>query len=239
MDIEQSAFVLHSRPYRETSALVTFFTPEYGKVNGVVRGVRGGRKTSSQKMAMLQPFQQLTLQWREKPNNRSDLITIQQIEMGPLRFPLQAEGNICGLYVNELLYRLLFPQVATEALFDIYQQTLYQLLAAQKRADQAWSLRQFEHQLLLEMGHGVQYDADIHQQPIIADQSYFYYPQYGAVLANTDTQKQGVLIQGECLIAMQELRYCEPCLSSLKKVFRLVLAHYLGDKPIRTRELFN
>ena len=239
MEIEQPAFVLHSRPYRETSALVTFFTPEYGKINGVVRGVRGGRKTASQKTAMLQPFQQVTLQWREKPNNRSDLLSIQQIEMASLRFPLQAEANICGLYINELLYRLLFPQVATETLFDVYQQTLYQLLAAQKRTDQAWALRQFEYHFLSEMGHGIQCEFDIHQQPIDSQQCYYFYPQFGAVLASMDTQKQGIPIQGECLLAMQTSRYCESCLPSLKQLFRMVLAHYLGDKPIMTRELFN
>jgi len=44
MEIEQPAFVLHSRAYRETSALVTFFSPEYGKFNGIVRGGKGGEK---------------------------------------------------------------------------------------------------------------------------------------------------------------------------------------------------
>ncbi|WP_321322998.1 DNA repair protein RecO [Thiomicrorhabdus sp.] len=238
MEIEQSAFVLHSRPYRETSALVTFFTPEYGKMNGVVRGVRGGRKTSSQKTALLQPFQKLTIQWREKPNNRSDLVSIQQIEMAPLRFPLMAEANICGLYINELLYRLLFPQVATETLFEIYQQTLYELLAAKQRSDQAWSLRQFEYQLLTEMGHGIQCDTDMNQQAILPDQDYYFYPQHGAVLATLDSQKQGVPIKGQCLLALQDMLYCEACLPDLKRLFRSVLSIYLGNKPIMTRELF-
>jgi DNA repair protein RecO (recombination protein O) len=238
MHIEQPAFVLHSRPYRETSALVTFLTPEYGKVNGVVRGVRGGRKSASQKSAMLQPFQQLSLQWREKPNNQSDLLSIQNIEMSSLRFPLQAEANICGLYVNEILYRLLFPQVAIEALFEIYQQTLYQLLAAKQRNDQAWSLRQFEFQLLSELGHGLMCDEDIHQHPILSEESYYFYPQYGAVLSSLDSQQKGVLIQGECLLALTEMRYCEACLPQLKRLFRTVLAEYLGNKPIMTRELF-
>jgi len=239
MEIEQSAYVLHSRPYRETSALVTFFTPEHGKINGVVRGVRGGRKTSSQKTAMLQPFQKLTLQWREKPNNRSDLVSIKQVEFDSIRFPLAAEANICGLYVNELLYRLLFPQVATESLFELYQHTLYDLLAATQRNQQAWSLRQFEHHLLAEMGHGLQCDTDVNQQPILAEQAYFFYPQMGAVLAHLDSQKQGAPIQGESLLAMQEMRYCEACLPDLKRLYRTVLAHYLGGKPIMTRELFN
>lgn len=239
MQIEQSAFVLHSRPYRETSALVTFFTMDYGKVNGVVRGVRGGRKTSSQKAALVQPFQQVTLQWREKPLNRSDLLSIQQIETSPLRFPLQGEANICGLYINELLYRLLFPQVATETLYQSYQQALYELLAAENRQQQAWALRQFEYQLLSELGQGFVCDEDIHQQPINAVADYQYYPEHGAVLATEDMAQQGILIKGDCLLAITEKRYCGDCLGQLKRLFRAVLSQYLGDKPIMTRELFS
>lgn len=238
MEIEQSAFVLHSRPYRETSALVTFFTPEYGKINGVVRGVRGRSKTASQKSASIQPFQQVTLQWREKPNQTSDLVSIKQLEMASLRFPLLAEANICGLYVNELLYRLLFPHVANESLFETYQQTLYNLLSAKDRNDQAWSLRQFEFQLLSELGHGLQCDEDIHQQPIQEELEYQFYPQYGAVLSTMDKQRQGVTIQGKCLLSLVNMEFCESCLPQLKRLFRTVLAQYLGDKPIMTRELF-
>jgi len=238
MDIEQSAFVLHSRPYRETSALVTFFTPDYGKINGVVRGVRGSSKTASQKAASIQPFQQLTLQWRQKPNSSSDLVSIKQLEMAPLRFPLQGEANLCGLYVNELLYRLLFPQVATSALFSVYQQTLYQLLSAKERNDQAWSLRQFEFQLLSELGHGLLCDEDVHQQAVEPDLDYQFYPQHGAVLSSLDKQRQGVAIEGKCLLTIAEMNYCESCLPQLKRLFRVVLAEYLGDKPIMTRALF-
>ncbi len=238
MEIEQSAFVLHARPYRETSALVTFFTPDYGKINGVVRGVRGGSKASVQKAAAIQPFQKLNLQWRDKANQTADLVTIRQFEALPIRFPLQSEANICGLYMNELLYRLLFPQVATETLFDLYQQSLYELLAADDRAKQAWALRQFEFHLLEEMGHGLVTDIDTHQQEIQVDQDYFYYPQIGAVPASVDKVRSGVLIRGDCLQAMAEFRYCPDCLGSWKKLFRLLLAEYLGNKPIKTRELF-
>ena len=34
----QAAYVLHGRPYRDTSLLVDFFTLEHGKVSAVVRG---------------------------------------------------------------------------------------------------------------------------------------------------------------------------------------------------------
>ncbi|MCR3763510.1 recombination protein O N-terminal domain-containing protein, partial [Pseudomonas aeruginosa] len=36
----QSTYVLHSRPYKETSALVDFFTAQ-GRLRAVLRGARG------------------------------------------------------------------------------------------------------------------------------------------------------------------------------------------------------
>lgn len=238
MEVEQPAFILHSRPYRETSALVTFFTPEHGKINGVVRGVRGGHKSALQKAATIQPFQMVNLQWRDKPQNSSDLVSIKQIEPKPLRFPLQGEANVCGLYVNELLYRLLFPRVSVEGLFEHYQRTMYELFGAEDRNQQAWALRKFEYFLLAEMGHGLVCDEDINQQPVERERDYFYYPQQGAVPVELDQHRFGVPVKGACLLDLLEQKYSQDCLPQLKKLFRSTLAEYLGDKPIKTRELF-
>ncbi len=238
MDIEQTAFVLHSRPYRETSALVTFFTPEYGKINGVVRGVRGGRKSTSIKAASIQPFQKLNLSWRQKNNSSSDLISIKAFEALPLRFPLQSESNICGLYLNELLYRLLFPYVSNEHLFEHYQHALYELLAAENRQQQAWCLRKFEAQLLNEMGQPLITEYDSYNEKIEAQLEYFYYPQIGAISSAVDKTRSGIKIKGACLQAIGKEDFVEPCLTELKRLNRTLLAEFLGDKPIKTRELF-
>ncbi len=238
MEIEQPAFVLHSRAYRETSALVTFFSPHYGKFNGIIRGVRGGRKTASQKSALLQPFQLLTLQWRERANKASDLVSIHQFERASLYFPLAGEASICGLYLNELLYRLLFSHVAAEPLFEQYQQTLYQLLAAKTRNEQAWALRLFEYHLLNELGQGVVCDEDMAQQPINPEINYYFYPESGAVSVEQDGLATGVLISGRSLLALAEQRYCEASLPQLKQLLRAVLTPYLGTKPMMTRQLF-
>ncbi|VAW47006.1 DNA recombination and repair protein RecO [hydrothermal vent metagenome] len=238
MEIEQSAFVLHSRPYRETSALVTFFSPDYGKFNGIIRGVRGGRKTASQKSALLQPFQLLTIQWRERANKSSDLVSIQQFERADVHFPLTGEASICGLYLNELLYRLLFTKIGVGVLFNDYQQTLYQLLAAHNRAEQAWSLRQFECHLLNELGQGIVCDTDLKEQPIKAKANYYFYPETGAINVEQDGLKTGIPIQGSSLLALAEQRYSEDALPDLKRLLRTVLTQYLGEKPIMTRQLF-
>ncbi|HIE40465.1 MAG TPA: DNA repair protein RecO [Thiomicrorhabdus sp.] len=238
MEIEQPAFVLHSRAYRETSALVTFFSPQYGKFNGIIRGVRGGRKTASQKSALLQPFQLLTLQWRERANKPSELVSVHQLERASLYFPLTGEASICGLYLNELLYRLLFSHIGAESLFEQYQRTLYQLLAANTRNEQAWALRLFEFHLLNELGQGVVCDEDIAQQPIEAQENYYFYPETGAIKAEQDGLKTGVFIMGQSLISLAEQHYCETALPQLKQLLRVVLTPYLGGKPIMTRQLF-
>jgi len=239
MDIEQPAFVLHSTPYRETSALVTFFTPDHGKIKGVVRGVKGAGKAVFQKSASIQPFQKINLQWREKLNTTSDLISIRQFESLPVRFPLQGDANICGLYLNELLQRLLYPRVPTDELFEAYQQTLYELLSCADRSHQAWSLRRFEAILLAEMGHALQCEFDVDGVQISNEKAYFYYPELGAILAEQDVSKRGGLIQGSCLLAMSKGEFNPECLASLKRLFRTLLAEYLGNKPIKSRELFS
>ncbi len=51
----QRAFVLHTRPYRETSLLVDLFCEETGRLSVVVKGGRS-RKGSA---ALFQPFQEI------------------------------------------------------------------------------------------------------------------------------------------------------------------------------------
>ena len=71
--MHQPAFVLHSRPYKESSALVELFTPQ-GRLRAVMRAARGkaGR--------LLRPFVSLAIELR----GRSDLKTVARLEQaGP------------------------------------------------------------------------------------------------------------------------------------------------------------
>jgi len=239
MEIVQSAYILHTRPYRETSVIATFLTAEHGKLNGVVRGVRGKTRSSMQKNAILQPFQKLSIQWRDKPNSNNDLVTIRSFEAEPIRFYLEGESSFCGLYMNELLYRLMYPRVSVEAVFDEYQETLLRLLKANKRSEQAWLLRQFELHLLHDLGVSLLTDLDAHKQPIQTELQYQFYPEVGAYpLLDNQTVGNGTLISGECLLKLSKLEYCEACLGVWKRLLRHVLNGYLGSKPIMTRKLF-
>ncbi len=233
-ELQHKAFVLHSRSLRETSLLVTFFTEGKGKINAVVKGVKSNSKTARVKQAWLQPFQALNISWVEKNNPISDLVNLRLLEPDNVRFPLQGDANICGLYMNELLYKLLYQSIATPNLYQQYQHTLLNLAKAKNRQQQAWELRQFEYALLLELGVAMDINFDANHQPIKADSYYQFALEVGFVaVENVPNQ-----ISGKILQQFSQQKYSEQALPALKYLFRFILAHYLGDKPINTRALF-
>jgi len=96
----QPAFVLHRRPYRETSFIVELFTPDYGRIAAVARGIR---KTRSRTAAWLQPFVPLFVSCYGK----GELLTLNQVEANGFLHVLTGKNLRCGFYLNELLMRLL------------------------------------------------------------------------------------------------------------------------------------
>jgi len=137
--VEASAgYVLHSRPYRETSLLVDFLTLEQGRISAVARGARRPR---ARLRSTLQPFQTLQLGWQGRQELKT-LGTVEAVEISP---PLSGRALLCGLYVNELLQRLLQPGEPCPRLFLYYRYVLNELLEGR---DLEGALRTFERQLL-------------------------------------------------------------------------------------------
>ena len=63
----QPAYILHGRPYRDTSMLLEVFTAEHGRLSLVARGARRrGRGGSS--AALLQPFAPLLVSFPAAPS---------------------------------------------------------------------------------------------------------------------------------------------------------------------------
>ena len=237
---QQYAYVLHSRPYQETSALVTFYSSHKGKFNGIVRGVRGAKSTK--KLALVQPFQRLELGW--KSSSRSDLVSIQQIEFAGLCFPLSGTNNVCGLYANELMYRLVFPQIESEQVFDSYESLLYQLVkiqsldTAERKTVLEMALRRFEYMLLTELLDGF----ELSNIPEIDPQRAYFFEK------DSGWQYYSQGISGKCLLSLLAQIHGEveqdqtgemptDCLPVLKKMMRHYLGILLGNKPLNARKL--
>lgn len=218
-DQQHAAFVLHSRPYRETSLLVDLFVAELGKVAVVARGAR--RPGSSLRQA-LQPFNQLSIRFK----GRDELKTLLGAEVTEHLPALQGRSLLCGLYANELLQRLLQPLEAMPRLFLFYRYLLNELIRAQ---DLEGALRTFEHQLLKELGL---WD-DLNQ----LNQPYYRYTEAQGWVAMS-VHQPGCYTQS-WLREIEADRYTDANVrKAAKHLMRTKLNSLLGDKPLRSRALF-
>ena len=225
----QSAYVLHTRPYRDTSLLVEIFSHDYGRLGLVARGVR----TSKSRYAnLLQPFTPLLLSW----SGQGDLATLSGAEAAGVPPRLNGELLLSGFYLNELLMRLLQRADAHPALFETYITSLASLA---EQAEQQPILRKFEHSLLQEIGYGLILDHDVSNgEAIDPAVRYHYFPERGPV-CSIQQEEGGIIVHGRTLLAIANDDYSNVDVrQEAKRLMRAALAVHLGERPLKSRELF-
>lgn len=224
----QPAFILHRRPFRDTSLLLDCFTVDYGRVRLIARNARG---VHSRFRGLLEPFVPFLLSW----SGKTELVTLQKAEAQGVPYLLTGSCLIHGFYLNELLLRLLPYQDAHPGLYSTYQATLAALVQQTKVEPY---LRLFEKQLVWELGYGISLQQDREGNTMRAEEWYYFSPEYGISLSAFQTN-QHMLFWGKHLIALQEGTLQAPEeLQTAKRFMRLLLAPLLGNKPIKTRELW-
>ncbi|WP_449431420.1 DNA repair protein RecO [Pseudomonas putida] len=220
--VGQPAYVLHSRAYKETSALVDFFTPQ-GRMRAVLRRARG--KGGS----LVRPFVPLEVELR----GRGELKNVGRLDADGIATWLHGDALFSGLYLNELLMRLLPAEAPHPGLFEHYAMTL-QALAAGRPLEPL--LRSFEWRLLDELGYAFALAHDIHDQPI--DAGGLYRLQVDAGLERVHLLQPG-LFNGAELLALAAADWQAPgALLAAKRLMRQALAVHLGARPLVSRELF-
>jgi DNA repair protein RecO (recombination protein O) len=220
----EAAFVLHSRPWRETSLIVDVLSRHHGRQGLVARGAR--RQTSGLK-ARLIPFQPLNLSWFGK----GQLRTLHAAEWQGGGMMLRGHALMCGFYLNELLLRLLPEGDAHETLFDLY---LGALEALDGQIEVEPVLRRFELDLLSELGYAQPLGHLAAGGDLDPQRRYGYQIGSGVVALRQD--EAGYL--GKTLLDMAMGDLSDPAtLAEGKLLMRGLLSHYLGDKPLATRQL--
>ena len=136
----EPGFVLHRRPYGETSLLVELFLAGSGRAGAVARGGRQPRRDQ----ARAEPFRPLHIALAGK----GELATLRRAEPADTGYRLGGEGLVLGLYLNELVMRLCPRRDPHPRTFGAYTQALVSI--AEGGRDLA--LRRFETVLLAELG---------------------------------------------------------------------------------------
>jgi DNA repair protein RecO (recombination protein O) len=218
-----SSWVLWSRAYRESSALVEVFSESHGRISVVAKGARGPK---SRLRPILQPFTPLQIGWLQ---STSELFTLIQAETTAPPLWLSGERLFYGWYVNELLYRLLPKQDPQPLLFAYYTQTLSQLLQVEHRHEAEPILRTFEKNLLEELGYGLYLPDDL--QP---DRHYLNSLTWPECRAD-----HAYALLGAHLIALRdEMGWNADNLRTSKKVLRQRIDRLLGVQTLKTPALF-
>lgn len=226
--------MLHTRPYRNTSLLVDFFTYDYGRLTAIAKGARQKRPRFS---GAIRPFTPVTISL----SGMKELKTLIHIETASTIVPLVGRQIFCGLYLNELIQRVLQPYDAHYEVYEGYELALRELVSLELEIP----LRKFEFMLLNEIGYGINFSEDCGTgESIVSGRTYVFDPNAG--FSQLEQLNQGspvfhkVTFQAEEIFAVGRLAMESPqCRLAAKKIARLALAPRIGNRPLKSRELFS
>ena len=219
----QKAYVIHSRPYKETSLIVTFLTEKKGKISAVAKGAK---RKNSRLSGNLEPFQCLNIDYRGKSDLKS-LVLAEPIEVFEDFFG--SENLYSAFYVNELINYLVAQADESMEIFDIYKKCISNL----KRNNQIEKiLRDFELNILSILGYEINFLCDYDSnEPIMNGLRYKYSPQSGF-----SKSEQGY--DGKILNEINERKFSKNSLQACKEINRTTINYYFEELNIKSRIFF-
>ena len=222
-EYQQSAFLLHSRPFKENQLLLDLLTEHDGKISALIYS---GNSVKSNKKAILQPFSPLSISYK----GQSSLKKMTLVEAAGKSYSFRGHYLYSAFYLNELLVRLLGDGIPCP---DLYHQFTLSLQALNAQEPIEVVLRNFEMILLEELGLTI----DFSQIENETSTSFHYIAEQGFVPAiNNASQpcydKQHLLAIAEQNIMQKEVLY------TFKRLMRQVMAPILGNKPLNSRKFF-
>ena len=224
------AFILHSRRYRDTSLICDLFTQNFGRFSAVARGATGPKPRFK---GVLQPFVPLLMSYY----GAGELKSVKNVDF--FAQPIHLTGNklLIGLYVNELLNRLLGTYDALENVYMMYAQLIRQLETSD---DVEPLLRRFEFLLLSELGYGVSLQSEVGTgREIVPEENYVFDAERGFTLASSHETREFVC-KGIHLLAISNNDFTQDDARSVaKQVVRIALQPLLGNRPLNSRILFS
>ncbi|WP_024869599.1 DNA repair protein RecO [Pseudoxanthomonas suwonensis] len=227
----ETGFVLHARPWRETSLLVEVLSAGHGRIGLVARGVQSPKRQVLR--AALQPLQHIRFD-AVMAGELAQLRSAEALDAAP---QLSGDAILAAFYVNELVLRLAPRQDPLPELDAAYARTRARLAGD---ASLAWTLRRFERDLLGALGLGFELYVDGDGEPIDPAARYRLDPEHGPrrLLSDRGQSERSAAATGSALLALAADERPGPAdLASLRLPLRAVLAHHLGSRGLKSWEM--
>jgi DNA repair protein RecO (recombination protein O) len=219
-----AGYILHHRPYRDTSRILEVLTRDAGRLSLFARGVRGPKAKLA---AELQPFRLLLLSW----SGKGEAPQLTGAEGAPDNALLPSGCLMAGFYLNELLLKLTHRHDPVPAVFDAYHLAL-EALKAHRPIEP--TLRLFEKHLLDLLGYGLALEADASSGAgIEADAYYHFRPAHGLVPVAADAP--GALSGASLLALAREELTPGRVLEDARRLLQGALAQCLEGRELTTR----
>ncbi|OTG55564.1 MULTISPECIES: DNA repair protein RecO [unclassified Acinetobacter] len=220
-------YLIHHRKYRERSHIVHLFTQEHGRVDGILRQTPPPQ------------YQPICLQ----ASGKSELKNFTKLEIVNQPIFFFGDAFFSGFYLNEILLRLCPLEVQMEQSFAQYAHTLTQLqqLTQQANPNQFLKqiLRQFEHELLEDLGYALDFSTDANQLEIQASLNYIFQLNEGFI---PTAQASRATLNGQQILSMCQYEkgrdFGLEQLQLLTKLYRQMISSLLGDRPLKSRQLW-
>ncbi|WP_028875099.1 DNA repair protein RecO [Tepidiphilus margaritifer] len=218
----EPAYVLHARPWRETSLLLDVLTLEHGRLALVAKGAR---RPGSQLRPVLLTFQPLVLGW----SGAGEVRTLTRADWAGGVPLLQGRALWCGYYLNELVLRLLAREDPHREVFLAYDAAVRALAAGEALSP---VLRRFELAFLTALGYGLDW-------PHTVAGRYRFEPRRGLVpLREGESAPGEVVLSAETLEDLRAGRWSRPeTLAEVRALTRRLIDHALDGQELQARRM--
>ena len=222
-ELWHDAFLLHQRPYGNTSVIAEMFTLENGRISVIARGAK---KPKSKFFGVLSPFSKLRITYR----GRSELKTLTNVDKEDIFSDSFSKLSYTLLYINELLIKIL-PQSAPQSeLFNLYDKFLIEVKASEE-IDIV--LRKFELDLLEMLGYGINFINEVDSgQRIELNKSYDFVPELGF------KESPNGLFEGNEIISISKLNFKDINKKKFKSLTAMAIGYSLDGGDLKSREIF-
>jgi DNA repair protein RecO (recombination protein O) len=215
-------YLLHQRPWRDSSLIIEVFSADFGRLTTFARAARGPRT----RFSGLQPFRPLLLSW----SGRGDAPALTGAEGdGAPPAAMAPTSLLSAWYLNELLLKLTVPHDPQPELYAQYAATLERMRAG---AALETTLRHFELCLLELLGFGMEFRRECAAGRAVRPEAYYHFTAGEGVRESAGSGISGRLL---LMLADGELPTDPEDQRAVRALLRAALDHCLEGRELRTR----
>ena len=229
MILKTEAIVLKSFNFRETSRIVTFFTRDYGKVKGILKGIRKDPKKFGSQVDQFSVNDIVYYQHRN-----SDLHLVSQCDLRVYFFEIRKDlkKTMAASYILELVDAIMPAEEKNEEVYTLMNDYLASLETA---LDIAKLVHMFQVKILLYSGFKPHLDSCLECRKKIVDQARFSLNKGGLICSHCESVDHNATLISPGAVASIlhiERSVWSQCLrltlsEAVKKELKYVLNHFL------------